>query len=196
MNLLTTAVPTGYKRVPVHKILPGNAIPDTHIQTHLRCCKPTSTYLSMDNKELVTYTQICYNNVRIHQAEYLYQVVLHSATPANARDVSPALRLMTEHVSHGCFHPAMYNLHNIYFPMLNVHFDFSGNFFHEAIVMKPGDTIDNLTTEVLSKRCGRENGCGQCCQRFSICWYANYGFDCEEVSGNPEQTCSWYYYCD
>ena len=51
VNLLTTAAPMGYKRVPVHQILPGYAIPDTHIQTHMRCCKPLSTYLSMDSKE-------------------------------------------------------------------------------------------------------------------------------------------------
>ena len=152
VNLLTSAVSKDYRRVPVHKIIPGYAIPDIHIQTHLRCCKPVSTYLTMDNRELVTYTQICYNNIRIHQAEYLYQVILHAATPTNGKDVSPALRIMTEHASHGCFHPAMYNLHNTYFPMMNLHFDFSKESFHDTITMKSGDTIESLSTQLLSKR--------------------------------------------
>ena len=67
------------------------------------------------------------------------------------KEPSAAYHLMTQHRSTGCFHPAMYNLHNVYFPMHNVHFDFSGPTFHESIVMQPGDSVDMLTSQILSK---------------------------------------------
>ena len=103
------------------------------------------------NDAIVSFAQSCYNNARIHQAEYLYEVVENAVRAVSPKEPSAAYHLMTQHRSTGCFHPAMYNLHNVYFPMHNVHFDFSGPTFHESIVMQPGGFVEMLTSQILSK---------------------------------------------
>ena len=62
--------PSDYIRVAVHKLIPGCALPDVSIDMHLLACKPSSAYLGMTHEVIVRHAKVCYNHVRIHQAEY------------------------------------------------------------------------------------------------------------------------------
>ena len=65
--------PLDYIRVAVHKLIPGCALPDVSVDMHIQACKPSSAFLSMTHEVIARHIKVCYNHVRINQAEYLYK---------------------------------------------------------------------------------------------------------------------------
>ena len=51
----TSVVPVNYRRVAIHKLIPGCAPPDVTINQHIQYCKPNSAYLFMTNEAIVSF---------------------------------------------------------------------------------------------------------------------------------------------
>ena len=56
--------------------------------------------IGMTHEVIVSHAKVFYNHIRIHQAEYLYQVVLSAAMSAKAGEPSAAYAYMSQHVTH------------------------------------------------------------------------------------------------